>query len=276
MLSIKYSEKRKAKSVKVALKEEKINYFTGSELVVGVGKKSELTQRKRVLIARQVIALAKQYRIKSLNVNADDFGLTGEQLAVNFEMANYEYNDHKTAPPEGWSYVEEINLSAATAGIERGQIIGGEINKCRSLANMPPGLMTPTVLAEKAKEAAKGTKVNVKILDRNDMKILKMEAILGVAQGSSEEPKFIIMEYRGSDRSTAPVVLVGKGVTFDSGGLNIKPSDHIYEMHMDMSGGAAVIHAIVAAAKLGVKRNIIGLIPAVENMPSGSSYRPGH
>ena len=275
MLSIKYSEKRKAKSVKVALKEEKINYFTGSELVVGVGKKSELTQRKRVLIARQVITLAKQYRIKSLNINPDDFGLTGEQLAVNFEMANYEYNDHKTAPPEGWSYVEEINLSAATAGIERGQIIGGEINKCRSLANMPPGLMTPTVLAKKAKEAAKGTKVNVKILDRNDMKILKMEAILGVAQGSSEEPKFIIMEYRGSDRSTAPVVLVGKGVTFDSGGLNIKPSDHIYEMHMDMSGGAAVIHAIAAAAKLGVKRNIIGLIPAVENMPSGSSYHPG-
>ena len=107
------------------------------------------------------------------------------------------------------------------------------------------------------------------------MKILKMGGVLGVAQGSSEEPKFIVMEYSGGGKKDKPFVLVGKGVTFDSGGLNLKPSQHIYEMHMDMSGGSAVINTIALAARLKLKRNVIALVPAVENMPSGSSYRPG-
>src|SRR3989344_5087066 len=104
-----------------------------------------------------------------------------------------------------------------------------------------------------------------------------MGGVLGVAKGSIERPAFIVMEYlRGGDLSkNRPTVLAGKGVTFDTGGLNLKPTDHIYEMHMDMSGGAAVCHAVIAAAKLGLKKNIIALVPAVENMPSGSSYRPG-
>src|SRR3989338_4872209 len=102
-----------------------------------------------------------------------------------------------------------------------------------------------------------------------------MGGILGVSCGSDEKPQFIILEYRGGTSNEKPVVMVGKGVTFDTGGLNLKPSDAIYEMHMDMSGGAAVIHAVALAARLGIKRNIIGLVPAVENMPSGSSYHPG-
>ena len=102
-----------------------------------------------------------------------------------------------------------------------------------------------------------------------------MGGVLGVAQGSSEDPKFIIAEYNGGPKTQKPVVLVGKGVTFDSGGLNLKPSDSIYEMHLDMSGGAAVIHAVIAAAKLKLKCNVVALVPAVENMVSGSSYRPG-
>src|SRR3989338_3217639 len=106
---------------------------------------------------REAIKLAKQYRIKKLDINPQDLTNNeqritnndlGELLAVNFEMANYEYNDHKTKPPEGWSYVEEINFNKKIEGIERGQIIGEEVNKCRSLANTPPGLMTPLRLAE--------------------------------------------------------------------------------------------------------------------------------
>jgi len=285
MLSIRYNAKREAISVKFT--DQKVSYFSGTELIVA--KPKDLNRRKSVLLAREIIKLAKQYRIKKLDINPQDLTNNeqritnndlGELLAVNFEMANYEYNDHKTKPPEGWSYVEEINFNKKIEGIERGQIIGEEVNKCRSLANTPPGLMTPTVLAEKAKEAVKGTEVKVKILGVAEMKKLGMGGVLGVASGSTEEPRFIVMEYKPASplsvRGTEGViVLVGKGVTFDSGGLNIKPSDHIYEMHMDMSGGAAVIHAIAAAAKLGIKRNIVGLIPAVENMPSGSSYHPG-
>jgi leucyl aminopeptidase len=107
------------------------------------------------------------------------------------------------------------------------------------------------------------------------MKALGMGGVLGVGQGSDAPPRFIILEYMKGAKNEKPVVLVGKGVTFDTGGLNLKPGNHIYEMHMDMSGGAAVIHTIIAAARLKLRKNIVALIPAVENMPSGSSYRPG-
>jgi leucyl aminopeptidase len=107
------------------------------------------------------------------------------------------------------------------------------------------------------------------------MEKLGMGAILGVARGSAEEPQFIIMEYFGAAKSQKPIVYVGKGVTFDTGGINLKPSHGFDEMHMDMAGGAAVISAVCAIARLGCKLNVVGIVPAVENMPSGSSYRPG-
>jgi leucyl aminopeptidase len=102
-----------------------------------------------------------------------------------------------------------------------------------------------------------------------------MGGILGVAQGSKEKPQFIILEYFKGVNTEKPLVLVGKGVTFDTGGLNLKPENYIYEMHMDMSGGAAVIHGMAAIARLKLPINAVGIVPAVENMPSGSSYRPG-
>jgi leucyl aminopeptidase len=135
--------------------------------------------------------------------------------------------------------------------------------------------MTPTILAQKAKEAVKGLPVKLTVLGEKEMKAKNMQAILSVGQGSTEESKFIIMEYSGGKKGEAPAVLVGKGVTFDTGGINIKPSTGLGDMHMDMSGGAAVIHTIALAAKLKLKKNIVALIPSVENMASGSSYRPG-
>ncbi|MEK7615864.1 MAG: leucyl aminopeptidase [Patescibacteria group bacterium] len=271
MLSIKFKKEQGA--IAVRLSEEKISYFTGSELVVGIGPKKDLTTRKWRLIARQVISMAKQYKLKEISVNAKDFDLDGVELAINFEMANYQFSKYKSIKDD---IVETIYLQHANQKeVERGQIIGEEVNNTRSLANTPGGDMTPLIFAERAKEAAKGTKVQVKVLDKDDMKSLKMGGVLGVAQGSSEEPKFVILEYYGSKKSDAPIVLVGKGITFDSGGLNVKPGDYMTDMHLDMSGGAAVVHSIVAAAKLGIKKNIVGLIPTVENMPSGSSYRPG-
>ena len=275
MLSTTFNSKL---GVPVKFVEAKFSSFTGNELLLAAGKKFELTYRKRILLVRQAVLLAKQYHIKDIALNFAEFGLPGEVLMANVEMANYAFNTYKTLPSE-LVFVEIVNITGIKKDkikdIERGQIIGTEVNAARTLANTPPGLMTPALLAKAAQAAAKGTDIEVKILDRDDMRRLKMGAILGVAQGSSEEPRFIIMEYWGKDKKSAPTVLVGKGVTFDSGGLNLKPDDHIYEMHMDMSGGAAVIHAVIAAAKLGIKKNIIALVPAVENMPSGSSYRPG-
>jgi leucyl aminopeptidase len=112
-------------------------------------------------------------------------------------------------------------------------------------------------------------------MGQGEMEKLGMGAVIGIAKGSTEEPQFIVMEYWGTSKSKKPVVLVGKGVTFDTGGLNIKPGDAMYEMHMDMSGGSAVIHAVTLAAKLKLKANVVGLIPAVENSPSGTAVRPG-
>ncbi|MEK7114328.1 MAG: leucyl aminopeptidase, partial [Patescibacteria group bacterium] len=137
----------------------------------------------------------------------------------------------------------------------------------------PGGDMTPTLLAKAAKAAMKGLSVKVTVLGAKEMKKLGMGAILGVAKGSTEKPTFTVLEYkRGKGR---PIVLAGKGVTFDSGGLNLKSSSGMYEMHMDMSGAAAVIHAVALAARLKLKQHVIGLIPAVENMPGNSAYRPG-
>ncbi|OGY96667.1 MAG: hypothetical protein A2122_00580, partial [Candidatus Liptonbacteria bacterium GWB1_49_6] len=167
------------------------------------------------------------------------------------------------------------NGKAVAEALRTGQIIGQEINLARDLSNTPGGDMAPASLAEAAREAGKRCGFMVSIMEEDEMKRLNMGGILGVAKGSSEKPKFIVMEYLKGGKSAKPVVLVGKGVTFDTGGLNLKTENGIYEMHMDMTGGASVIHALAALARLKVKKNIVGLVPAVENMPSGSSYRPG-
>ncbi len=194
-------------------------------------------------------------------------------------MANYEHTTYKTKPKEGWRSVEEILVCGDTPtkmreGYKRGQIIGQEVNACRELANTPGADMTPHILAEKAKAAAKGTKTKVKVLGRKQMERLGRGGVVGVGKGSADEPQFIILEYKGGGKQK-PVVLVGKGVTFDTGGMQTKPGDSMYEMHLDMSGGAAVIHAVVLAAKLGVKANVVGLVPAVENASASNAMRPG-
>ncbi len=261
----------------------------GRVLEVGVEKPETITRRALILLARKIVAAAKTHRANKLVLNfarfsfpvltlaADDMA---ELLAMNFEMANFEYVKHKTPPSEGWNFVREIMITGAGAdaqrGFLRGQIIGREVNACRALANAPAGVMTPRLLAAEAKKATRGTRAHVSVLGRKELERLKMGGVLGVSRGSAEEPQFIILEYKPTaHRDEKPIIFVGKGVTFDSGGINLKPSDGIYEMHMDMSGGAAVIHSVALAAKLGVKKNVIGLVPAVENMPSGSSYRPG-
>jgi len=165
--------------------------------------------------------------------------------------------------------------TAAKDALKQGEVVAAEVNACRDLANTPGGDMTPALLAAEVKRAAAGTKVRVKVLNKRDMEKLKMGAILGVGKGAVEEPKLIIAEYRGGKKNAPPVVLVGKGITFDTGGLSLKPSPYMLDMHLDMSGGAAVVHAVIAAAKLKLPVHVIALIPAAENAVSGESYRPG-
>lgn len=258
-------------------------------LDIGVEKLKELNRRKLTLLIRRVIQTAKQQQIKKLAIALSDFKFPkarmadaelAELLATNFGMANFEFVKLKTPPPEGWNFITDIFVyGAASVAVKKafakGQLISQEVNASRTLANTPGGDMTPKLLAVEAVKAARGTGVKVTVLGKAEMKKLGMGGVLGVAQGSQEEPQFIIMEYHGATKGQKPAVLVGKGVTFDTGGLNLKGDEHMYEMHMDMSGGASVIHSVVLAAKLKLKKNIVALIPSVENMPSGSSFRPG-
>jgi leucyl aminopeptidase len=259
-------------------------------LQMGVGKPEELNARKFITLCRSVVQAAKTSRCKKIAVQFDRTPslfknlqhLTPEHIsqlaAENFEMANFEFNTFKTKPKEGWDIVEEILLyGQSSASIEKavrkGQEVGRAVNACRELANTPGGTMTPSVLAKAARDVVKGLPVTVKTLGEKEMAKLGMNAVLGIAKGSSEKPNFTIMEYKGA--SGKPIVLVGKGVTFDTGGLNLKPSNGIYEMHMDMSGAASVIHSVALAARLKTKRHVIGLFPAVENMPGNNAIRPG-
>ena len=253
------------------------------------GAKDDITRRSLTVLLRKIVFCAKAHRISKLFLSLPDFTFRkvrlreqelAELIAIHFELANFEFIKYKTPPNEGWKTVTDVFVAGRDTryiktGIERGQIIAEEVNACRALANTPGGDMTPRLLAEEARNAAKNVPVDVTVLGKNQMEQIGMGGILGVARGSNEEPQFIILSYRGGREKEKPIVLVGKGVTFDTGGLNLKPSEAIYEMHMDMSGGAAVIHAVALAAKLRLKKNVIGLVPAVENMPSGSSYHPG-
>lgn len=253
----------------------------------GWGEKSKWNYRKNPLVARRYVQYAKGERISEFATPfGSSLGMSKKEGAAVFSanalMADFEFNKYKEKPKNGWPEVKNIYLAAdkkdfveIQKGIREGMIIGEEANSCRELSNTPGGDMTPEKLGEAAESAAKRTGIKIKILEEKGMKRLGMGGVLGVAKGSDEKPKFIILEYWRGPKEQKPLVLVGKGVTFDSGGLTLKPGKALNEMHLDMSGGAAVIHGMAAIARLKLPINVVGLIPAVENMPSGSSYRPG-
>jgi len=256
-------------------------------LEIGAGKPGELNQRKFLIFCRSIIQAAKAHKFRKVAIQFDKTPnlfknlqkISPEDISVraaeNFEMANFEFTSYKTKPKEGFHQVEDLLLCGKSsksieAAVRKGQAIGSAVNACRQLSNTPSSDMPPRGLANAARLAAKGLPVKVSVFGRAQMEKMGMGAVVGVGKGSAEEPVFISMQYKGG--KGAPIVLAGKGVTFDSGGLNIKP-DGGHEMHMDMSGGAAVIHTIALAARLKIKKNIVALIPAVENMPGQHAYR---
>jgi len=258
----------------------------------------KMNLRKLFLLVRKMIILSKRMKTEKLAFNFNDFSALGgsasggkyanfgisdielgEIIGTQLDFANYEFTEYKTPPKEGFSLIKEVFILGASKEIQKailkGKIIAEEVNKTRSLANTPGGDMTPQILARKAKEAVKNLPVKVTVLGEKEMERQNMRAILSVGRGSDEESKFIILEYWGGKRSEKPIILIGKGVTFDTGGINLKSSNGLLGMNMDMSGGAAVIHSLALVAKMKLKKNVIGLIPAVENMASGKSYHPG-
>jgi len=260
-------------------------------LKVGIGKSDEIDRRKFFSIVRKVVRTALEHKISVFSLSFKDFAFKnlkgisdaerGRIIAENVVLASYEFRKYKTPPKDGFPEIKTVYITGATAeakkGIAKGEIIGQEINYARDLANTPGGDMTPSLLADATKKQMRGTSAKVTVLDLAEIKKLKMGLVLGVAKGSSTPPKFIIVEYwgAGTPAKNKPVVFVGKGITFDTGGINLKPSDAMLGMNQDMSGGAYVIAAVAIAAKLKLKKNVIAVVPAVENAVSGSAYLPG-
>lgn len=255
-------------------------------------------EKKFALLIRRFIRTAKSEGFKVVAVYADDYDRNGIDAAKtcglisnNALYAHYDFSEqYKTAPPEGWRSVKSVVLlthadsKRCQEAVRSGEILADGINRCRTLANFPPSDLKPEGMAEAARTVANEVKtVKVSVFDEKKLKQEGMNAILAVGAGSASPPRLIIMEYMGGKTRSAgsgqagerPLALIGKGVTFDSGGLNLKPGEHMADMHMDMSGGAAVIYGIETIAKLKLSINVIGLIPAVENMVSGLSYRQG-
>ncbi len=239
---------------------------------------------------RQIVRAAREQRIAHIAVHWGDVARDGDDLtavaqcvAENIVMAAYAFDTYKKRDKEDVP-LRAVTLICDTAvrpavrrGVARGVTVARWVNVARDLANTPGGDLTPALLASRTRSLARGiADVRVRVLTPQQMRAKKMHGVLAVGRGSHATPRFIIVEYRGAKNpKDAPVVLVGKGVTFDSGGLDVKPYPYATDMMMDMSGGAAVIASVLAAAELKLSRNIVALVPAVENMPSGSSFRPG-
>jgi leucyl aminopeptidase len=204
-----------------------------------------------------------------------------EALVAAAHEASYVYRHTKPSAPKAPAFAKftllcaKAEIRAAQEGFARGQAVANGVALARECANRPGNHCTPTFLAEQAKKLGKEYGLKVEVLDRKAVEKLGMGAFLAVAQGSDEPLRFIVARYEGAAKTQAPVVLVGKGITFDTGGISIKPAPEMDEMKFDMGGAASVLGTLRAVAELRPKLNLIGVIPTCENMPSGRAVKPG-
>ncbi|UCC45291.1 MAG: leucyl aminopeptidase [Candidatus Zixiibacteriota bacterium] len=169
----------------------------------------------------------------------------------------------------------KANLRRLEKSVRRGAIIAEGQMLARELTLTPSNLLTPELYADKVERLAKENKIQCRVLDQKAIEREKMGAFLSVARGSEAPPRFIVLQYKGGPAGQKPIVLVGKGVTFDSGGISLKPSLDMHEMKQDMAGSAVVVATVITASRLRINRNIVGLAPTAENLPSGHATRPG-
>ena len=197
-------------------------------------------------------------------------------ISGSFDPAIYQTPEEKKTTVDTLTILAgDANADALRQGVARGTILGEAVNFARRLAVTPANDMTPTILADEAVKAGKAAGLDVEVLDEAQARELGMGSFLSVAAGSAQPPKFIIMRYNGDAGNKELTALVGKGITFDTGGISLKPPERMEEMKYDMSGGAGVIAAMVAIGKMKPKINVVGLVPATENMPGGKATKPG-
>ena len=255
----------------------------GRALVVGLGKR-ETSDPERIRLAAAVAAKrAAELDASSLAwllPAGDDDGATADALVTGTILAGYRFDRFKStdddAPPP--ARIESLTLLAAedvAAAAEAARVCAEAQNRARDLQSLPANFATPSFLSRRARELASHHEgVSAEVLGREEIAAKGMGGLVAVSQGSEEEPKLIVLRYAGG--GDGPTLgFVGKGVTFDTGGISLKPSASMQEMKMDMSGAAAVLEAVGAIAELGLPLNLIAVVPATENMPSGTAIKPG-
>ena len=267
-------------------------FYTGAEkaprgLVVGLGKVGDINAeglRRAGAVAASRGANVKGGRIAFVLPSVE--GIEEKYVALHLVegalMANYAYDGLITIKDRKKKQVKKISVLASSKdavndvreGVREGEGMAGATLLARDLANAPSNIIYPETLADAARALGEDG-VKVTVLDRKKITEIGMGGLLAVNQGSHNPPFFIIMEWNGGAEGEQPIVLVGKGITFDSGGISLKPGPGMGDMKMDMGGAAAVIGAMKGIAALGLKKNVVALIPTTENMPSGSSYKPG-
>jgi leucyl aminopeptidase len=259
-------------------------------LLVGLGTRETLTLERVRQAMGTAVKRARRVKAKDLACVMPDVPKTigrldevAQAIAEGMILGDYRFTEYFTDHSEDRKTLKACTLLAQTsgdqttinAGAKRGHILGEATCFVRDMCNHPANVMKPSRVVAEAKTIAKESKIRLKVLDRQHMKKLGMGGLLGVAQGSIEPPHFIILEYSGGPKTQRPVVLVGKTVTFDSGGISLKPSENMEHMKADMTGGAEVLAAVRAASRLKLPMNVIGLLPVAENMPGGRATKPG-
>jgi len=257
--------------------------------VVGLGKQTELSLNKIRGAVAETCRLLQKKGVKTVATVAQGAGIisiipegSAQAITEGALLGLYSFRKHMTKEAE-YGEIEQItivdanrdNLSLLEKGCNRGRILAEATNLARDMVNEPANYMTPTHMAEMATKLAKTHGLEISVLEREQMQEMGMGALLGVTQGSRQPPKFIILQYRGSSSGEINIALVGKGITFDSGGISIKPSQGMEEMKGDMAGGAAVMVAMGAIAQLKPNANVMALVPCAENLPDGNSIKPG-
>jgi len=258
-------------------------------LLLGLGPKSEFTEKQfRRCIGAAIEMLARtgatdaELHFTELSVGHRDVEWRVMQTARAAREATYRFEQMKSAPAKNASALRRIVLAVtksdekrAARGLAQGLALAHGISLARDLGNLPGNICTPAYLAEQARKLAKHYRMKVQVLEQADMEKLGMNTLLSVAAGSSQPPKLIVLEYRAGAKNQKPVVLVGKGVTFDTGGISLKPAPEMDEMKYDMSGAGSVLGTLKAVAEMKLPVNVVGIIPATENMPGGRATKPG-
>lgn len=258
-------------------------------LLLGLGPQNEFSaQQYRRCISAAIEALTKtgcvdaELHLTELPVGGRDAEWRAMQAARASQEAVYRFEQMKSKPSNDPSALRKVVLAAdrrdlkrAARGLAQGLALAQGVNLARDLGNLPGNICTPEYLAGQARKLAARYHLKIKVLERADMEKLGMGTLLSVAAGSNQPPKLIVLEYKAGPKSQKPVVLVGKGVTFDTGGISLKPAPEMDEMKYDMSGAGSVLGTLKAVAEMKLPVNVVGIIPATENMPGGRATKPG-